>query len=342
MPFMPASPMPPPTSARAAAPDWRFCVAPMMACTDRFYRYFARLLTRRARLYTEMVVAQALLYGPRERLLAFDAVEHPVALQLGGSDPALLAAAARLGAAAGYDEINLNVGCPSDRVQAGRFGACLIKEPALVADCVAAMVEAVDVPVSVKTRLGVDEIDDYEHLAALVAGIRDAGCRVVLLHARKALLNLDTRANRLIPPLDHARVHRLKRDFPDLRVVLNGGLGSLDEGLAQLEHVDGVMLGRAAYERPLLLAEVDARVYGEPSAPVPSPADFVAACLPYLETEVAHGTPLRMMTRHLCGVFHGRPGAREWRRLLSSEGDAAPTLRELRAALARDAQALTA
>ncbi|MGE3773047.1 MAG: tRNA dihydrouridine(20/20a) synthase DusA [Gammaproteobacteria bacterium] len=327
---------------RSTAPDWRFCVAPMMACTDRHYRYFARLLTKRARLYTEMVVAQALLHGPRERLLAFGASEHPVALQLGGSDPAALAAAARFGAAAGYDEINLNVGCPSDRVQAGRFGACLIREPALVADCVAAMIAAVDVPVTVKTRLGVDEIDRYEDLARLVAGVRDAGCRVLLLHARKALLNLDTRDNRLIPPLDYARVHRIKRDFPEFRVVLNGGLVTLTDGLAQLAHVDGVMLGRAAYERPLLLAEIDARVYGEAPAPVPSPTDFLAACLPYLEAEHARGTPLRVMTRHLCGVFHGRPGAREWRRLLSGEAGGARTPRDLRAALARDAQALTA
>ena len=314
----------------------------MMACTDRHYRYFARLLTRRARLYTEMVVAQALLYGPRERLLAFDPIEHPVALQLGGSDPAALAAAARFGAAAGYDEINLNVGCPSDRVQAGRFGACLIREPALVADCVAAMRAAVDVPVTVKTRLGVDEVDSYEHLARLVAGVREAGCRVLLLHARKALLNLDTRENRLIPPLDYDRVHRIKRDFPEMCVVLNGGLASVADGLAQLEHVDGVMLGRAAYERPLLLAEIDARFYGAAPTPVPSPTAFLAACLPYLEAEHARGTPLRVMTRHLCGVFHGRPGAREWRRLLSGEGGGARTPRELRAALARDAQALTA
>ncbi len=332
-----------PPNRRSTAPDWRFCIAPMMACTDRHYRYFARLLTRRARLYTEMVVAQALLHGPRERLLGFDSLEHPVALQLGGSAPAALATAARYGAAAGYDEINLNVGCPSDRVQAGRFGACLIREPALVADCVAAMIEAVDVPVTVKTRLGVDELDNYEHLARLVAGVRDVGCRVLILHARKALLNLDTRDNRLIPPLDYARVHRLKRDFPDLCVVLNGGLLSLEDSRAQLAHVDGVMLGRAAYERPLLLAEIDARVYGEAPTPAPSPTAFLAACLPYLEAEHARGTPLRVMTRHLCGLFHGRPGARRWRGLLSGEGGATETTpRTLRDALARDAEKVTA
>jgi len=314
----------------------------MMACTDRHYRYFARLLTRRARLYTEMVVAQALIHGPRERLLAFDACEHPVALQLGGSEPAALAAAARFGAAAGYDEINLNVGCPSDRVQAGRFGACLIREPGLVADCVAAMVEAIEVPVTVKTRLGVDEIDSYDHLARLVAGVRDAGCRVLIVHARKALLNLDTRDNRLIPPLDYPRVLRLKRDFPELCVVLNGGIGTLEDGLAQLADLDGVMLGRAAYERPLLLAGVDARVYGDAPVPLPSPTAFLAACLPYLEREHARGTPLRMMTRHLCGLFHGRPGARGWRRLLSGERGSALTPGELRVALARDAETVTA
>lgn len=335
--------MPAPASTpHAAAPDWRFCVAPMMACTDRHYRHFARLLTRRARLYTEMVVAQAVLHGPRDRLLAFDAREHPVALQLGGSDPQELAAAARIGADFGYDEINLNVGCPSDRVQAGRFGACLIKEPMLVAECVAAMTAVTKVPVTVKTRLGVDDVDSYEHLAGLIARVREAGCRVVVLHARKAILNLDTRANRLIPPLDYARVLRIKRDFPELCIVLNGGIGTLDAGLEQLGELDGIMLGRAAYEQPLLLAEVDARVYGEPAAARPSPTALLRACLPYLEEETARGTPLRLMTRHLCGAFHGQPGARAWRRLLCGEKSAAFGLAELRAALQRDAPALTA
>ncbi len=319
--------------SRSAAADWRFCVAPMMGCTDRHYRYFARLLTRRARLYTEMVVAQALLHGPRERLLAFGTDEHPVALQLGGNDPTVLAAAARLGAAAGYDEINLNVGCPSDRVQAGRFGACLIREPALVADCIAAMRAEVTIPVTVKTRLGVDEVDRYEDLARLVAAVSEAGCETLLLHARKALLNLNTRANRRIPPLDYARVHRVKRDFPNLRVVLNGGLAAIDDGLAQLAHVDGVMFGRAVYQQPLLLADVDFRVYGERRMPPPAPLEFLALCLPYLEAEFARGTPLSVMTRHLCGTFHGQPGASDWRRLLSGErGSATP--HDLHAALA--------
>lgn len=331
-----------PMTTRPAAADWRFCVAPMMACTDRHYRYFARRLSRRARLYTEMVVAQAILRGPRERLLAYDAVEHPVALQLGGSDPRELAAAARIGADAGYDEINLNVGCPSDRVQAGRFGACLIAEPGLVADCVAAMREAVSVPVTVKTRLGVDDVDRYEDLVALIASVRSAGCQVVLLHARKALLNLDTRANRQIPPLDYPRVHRIKRDFPDLVIVLNGGLGSLAESLPHLALVDGVMLGRAAYDRPLLLAEVDSLVYGEPAATTATAEGTIEACLPYLEHEYRRGTPLRQMTRHLCGLFHGRPGARDWRRLLSGDGGEARTPQDLRAALAHRPPAVTA
>ncbi len=321
------------TTANEFSP-WRFCVAPMMACTDRHYRRLARLLSRQARLYTEMVVATALLRGPTARLLEHDAAEHPVALQLGGSDPRELAAAARIGEAAGYDEINLNVGCPSDRVQAGRFGACLIAEPALVADCVAAMVGAVTVPVTVKTRLGVNDIDSYEHLAGLIERIRDAGCRVLLLHARKAILNLDTRANRNIPPLDYARVHRIKRDFPELCVVLNGGLRSIDDSAAQLAHVDGVMLGRAAYERPLLLQEVDARLFGAPSGHAMTPEELTEAFMPYVIEECARGTPLRVITRHLCGLFHGLPGAREWRRLLTGEAGGAQRPDALLAALA--------
>lgn len=310
----------------------------MMGCTDRHYRRLARLLSKRVRLYSEMVVATALLRGPTARLLEHSPEERPVALQLGGSDPRELAAAARLGAAAGYDEINLNVGCPSDRVQAGRFGACLIAEPSLVAECVAAMAEAVSVPVTVKTRLGVDDIDSYEHLAGLVSAVRDAGCRVVLLHARKAILNLDTRANRSIPPLDYQRVYRIKRDFPELGIVLNGGVATLDESLAHLAEVDGVMLGRAAYERPRLLEAVDSRLFGETADEVHalSPVATVERFMPYIEAECARGSPLRMVTRHLCGLFHGQPGARDWRRLLSGDGGAGPKHPgELRAAVAR-------
>ena len=299
--------------------DWRFCVAPMMGCTDRHYRYFARLLSRRARLYTEMLVAAALTHGDAERLLRHDPDESPVALQLGGSDPQELGLAAALGAAAGYDEINLNVGCPSDRVQAGKFGACLIAEPSLVAECVAAMRAAVCVPVTVKTRLGVDAYDSYDHLAGLIEGIQNAGCRVVILHARKAILGLNTRDNRLIPPLDHARVHRIKRDFPTLQIVVNGGLTNLASSIAQLAHVDGVMLGRSAYDNPMLLQTVDAELFGQ-TGPVHTETSALAAFLPYLEREVSAGVALRQMTRHLLGLFAGQPGARDWRRWISEVG----------------------
>ena len=290
----------------------------MMGWTDRHYRYFARLLSTRARLYTEMLVAAALIHGDPTRLLRHDPAEAPVALQLGGSDPQSLATAAALGAAAGFCEINLNVGCPSDRVQAGKFGACLIAEPELVADCVAAMVEAVKVPVTVKTRLGVDAHDSYEHLSGLIAGVQRAGAGVLILHARKAILGLDTRENRLIPPLDYPRVHRVKRDFPDLIIVLNGGLRSLDEAVPHLQHVDGVMLGRAAYEQPMLLTAVDAQLFGE-SSPQRDEAGAVQAFLPYIERQLAGGTPLRQITQHLLGLFAGQPGARDWRRRLSEE-----------------------
>lgn len=297
---------------------WRFCVAPMMEWTDRHFRHFARLMSGRSRLYTEMVTAAALLHGDPVRLLRHDAFEYPLALQLGGSDPAQLAAAARLGAAAGHCEINLNVGCPSERVQSGRFGACLIAEPTLVAECVAAMAEAVPVPVTVKTRLGVDDLDSYDHLCGLVAGVARAGCRVILLHARKAILGLDPRDNRRIPPLDYGRVRRLKQDFPELTVVLNGGLGSLDAAASELAFVDGVMLGRASYETPWLLAGVDERLFGD-SPRFATRREAVEAFMPYFLAETGAGTPARHITRHLIGVFAGEPGAREWRRTLSED-----------------------
>jgi len=300
----------------------------MMGCTDRHYRYFARLLSRRARLYTEMLVAAALTHGDAERLLRHDPSESPVALQLGGSDPQELGLAAALGAASGYDEINLNVGCPSDRVQAGKFGACLIAEPHLVAECVAAMRAAVCVPVTVKTRLGVDAYDSYDHLAGLIEGIQNAGCRVVILHARKAILGLNTRDNRLIPPLDHARVHRIKRDFPTLEIVVNGGLTNLASSIAQLAHVDGVMLGRSAYDNPMLLHTVDAELFGQ-TGPEHTETSALAAFLPYLEREVGAGVALRQMTRHLLGLFAGQPGARDWRRWISEVGPRARDARVL-------------
>ncbi len=286
----------------------------MMDRTDRHFRYLLRLLAPHARLYTEMITARALLRGDAERLLRFSGVEHPVALQLGGSDPVELAAAARLGEIAGYDEINLNVGCPSDRVQAGCFGAALMLEPRRVADCVMAMREAVRVPVTVKTRLGVDDHDSYEFAHSFIACVAAAGCDTFIVHARKAWLKgLSPKQNREIPPLDYARVHRLKRDFPELCVVINGGLTTVAATLEQLGHVDGVMLGRIAYQDSSLLAEVDARVHGGDAA---RDATVLAHYVRYVAKEIESGTPLKTMTRHLLGMRAGRPGGRQWRREL--------------------------
>lgn len=312
---------------------WRFCIAPMMQCTDRHFRYLARRLSRHARLYTEMVVASALLRGDAVRFLAHDASEAPVALQLGGSEPRTLASAARMGEAAGYCEINLNVGCPSDRVQSGRFGACLMAEPALVADCVAAMRAAVRLPVTVKTRLGIDELDSYEHLYELITALTDAGCGTVILHARKALLRFSPRQNRAIPPLDYARVYRIKREFPALTVVINGGISTLAEGAAHLAAVDGVMLGRRAYEQPFLLGAVDAALFDDPRPP-PTRGALVEAIIPYVERACAEGVPLTLLTKHLLGLWQGQPGARRWRRFLSERAPAAGASPDLlRAAL---------
>ncbi|MBI2799420.1 MAG: tRNA dihydrouridine(20/20a) synthase DusA [Gammaproteobacteria bacterium] len=299
----------------------------MMQYTDRHFRFLARCMSTHARLYTEMVVASAVLRGDRNRFLAHDPAETPVALQLGGSVPNELAAAAKLGVEAGYCEINLNVGCPSDRVQSGRFGACLIAEPALVAECVAAMREAVPVPVpvTVKTRLGVDNLDSYEHLCSLVSAVADAGCETLILHARKALLNFSPRANREIPPLDYPRVYAIKRAFPQLSVVINGGISSLAESVQHLEHVDGVMLGRVSYAQLDMLAEVDAVLF-DSSAPVTNALAVLARLKPYVEREVASGTDLRHLSKHWLGLWQGRPGAREWRRLIGSHS-ARPNLR---------------
>jgi tRNA-dihydrouridine synthase A len=290
----------------------------MMDWTDRHCRSLHRALTSRARLYTEMLTTGAVLYGDRARLLAFDAGEHPVALQLGGSEPADLAAAARIGEAQGYDEINLNVGCPSDRVQSGRFGACLMREPELVAEGMAAMAAAVRVPVTVKCRIGVDDQDPEESLFRLVDLCASAGVRTFVVHARKALLKgLSPKENRDVPPLDYPLVYRLKAERPDLTIVINGGIGSLDEAQAHLAHVDGVMLGRAAYHRPALLGDVDARVFGD-GATV-SAVEAVERYRPYIARELAAGTHLAAMTRHMLGLFHGAPGARTWRRILTVE-----------------------
>lgn len=290
----------------------------MMDWTDRHCRMLHRQLTGRALLYTEMLTTGAILHGDRARLLAFDPAEHPVALQLGGSDPADLAAAARIGAAEGYDEINLNVGCPSDRVQSGRFGACLMREPELVAECMAAIAAAVNLPATVKCRIGVDDQDPDDSLFRLVDLCAQAGVRRFVVHARKALLQgLSPKENRDVPPLNYPLVYRLKAERPDLTIVINGGVGSLEEAEAHLGHVDGVMLGRAAYHTPGLLGEVDARLFGD--GEVVTPADAVERYKPYIARELAKGTHLAAMTRHMLGFFHGEPGARSWRRILTVE-----------------------
>jgi len=297
----------------------RLSVAPMMDWTDRHCRRLHRELTRRTRLYTEMLTADAVLHGDRARLLAFDPAEHPVALQLGGSEPGKLAAAARLGEALGYDEINLNVGCPSDRVQSGRFGACLMAEPELVAECMAAIGNAVRIPATVKCRIGVDDQDPEAALFHLVDGCAAAGVGVFVVHARKAWLKgLSPKENREIPPLDYPLVHRLKRERPHLTIVINGGVASLAQAEAHLAHVDGVMLGRAAYHEPAILGEADRRIF-EGGVDV-TPEQAVETYLPYVRAELARGTHLAAMTRHMLGLFHGRPGARTWRRILTVEG----------------------
>ena len=289
----------------------------MMDWTDRHCRAFHRTLTRRTRLYTEMVTAQAIIYGEQERLLAFSPVEHPVALQLGGSEPAMLGEAARIGATFGYDEINLNVGCPSDRVQSGRFGACLMREPALVADCMASMIAKVLVPVTLKCRIGVDDQDPEQSLFTLVDACAAAGVRQVAVHARKAWLQgLSPKENRDVPPLDYPLVYRLKAERPGLEIVLNGGVADLDAAMVHLAHVDGVMLGRAAYHDPGLLGQADRRVYGEDGDIAAHEA--VDAYRPYLAAELSRGTPLAAMTRHMLGLFAGQPGARRWRRILTT------------------------
>jgi tRNA-dihydrouridine synthase A len=302
----------------------------MMDVTDRHCRYFLRLLAPSVRLYTEMITAQAILRGDRARLLAFDPAEHPVALQLGGSDPQDLAAAARAGADAGYDEVNLNVGCPSDRVRDGRFGACLMAEPGLVADCVAAMAAAVRVPVTVKTRIGIDDRDDYAFLAAFVARVAAAGCRTFVVHARKAVLaGLSPHENRTVPPLRHDVVHRLKAEFPELCVVVNGGITTLDGIAAQLARVDGVMLGRKVAEDPYFLTAVQERFLGAPAGGAPDRESVVRRMQDYAEREGLRGVRLHHITRHMLGLYHGRPGARRWRRFMSERAgqpDATPAL----------------
>jgi tRNA-dihydrouridine synthase A len=292
-------------------------VAPMMDWTDRHCRYFHRLLAPHARLYTEMVTAPAVLHGDRARLLGFDPAEHPVALQLGGADPRDLANASRVGADLGYDEINLNVGCPSDRVQSGRFGACLMREPALVADCIASMRAAVSIPVTVKCRIGVDDQDEDADLEHFVETVRATGCAVFVLHARKAWLEgLSPKENRDVPPLNYERVYRLKREFPELTIVVNGGIATLSEIREHLRHVDGVMLGRTAYHEPYRLAEIEHEFFG---TPLPDRDDVLARLRPYIEAHLARGDRLQHISRHILGLYQGLPGARAYRRLLSEQ-----------------------
>jgi tRNA-dihydrouridine synthase A len=298
----------------------RFSVAPMMDWTDRHCRVFHRLMMRRGLLYTEMLTTGAIIHGDRQRLLGFDASEHPVALQLGGSDPDALATAAKIGEDFGYDEINLNVGCPSDRVKDGRFGACLMAEPELVARGVAAMKRAVGIPVTVKCRIGIDDQDPEIALDVLARGVVAAGSDALVVHARKAWLNgLSPKENRDIPPLDYDRVYRLKAALPDVPIIINGGIGSVAEAKQHLDHVDGVMLGRAAYQEPWRLLSVDPELFGE-AAPYASMKDVFAAMLPYIEQQLAQGTRLHSMTRHFVGAFHGVKGARAFRRHLAENG----------------------
>lgn len=288
----------------------------MMDWTDRHCRYFMRLLSPSAELYTEMVTAAAIYHGDAERLLRFDPSEHPVVVQLGGSDPNLMAAAAERSAAEGYDEININVGCPSDRVQSGQFGACLMASPDLVAECYRAMADVVDVPVTVKSRIGIDDQDSAEFLETFVRTLADAGCRKFIVHARIALLSgLSPKENRSIPPLRYERVYRLKEAHPDLEIVINGGITTIGQVETALEHVDGVMIGREAYHNPYFLAELEAR-FGTGQA-APDRHDIVRQMLPYVEAELARGIRLTSITRHMLGLFAGQPGARAWRRYLS-------------------------
>lgn len=298
---------------------WRFCVAPMMDWTDRHDRFFLRLLSRHARLYTEMLTTGALIHGDRARFLRFDAAEHPVALQLGGADAEALARCAEFGQAAGYDEINLNCGCPSDRVQEASFGACLMLQPQKVAAGVAAMARAVTLPVTVKCRIGVDQSEDYAFLRAFVEEVAAAGCGTFIVHARKAWLSgLSPKENREIPPLCYDTVYRLKQEFPRLRIVINGGIRTLDEAEAHLRHVDGVMLGREAYENPWLLAAVDARLFGA-DAPALTRAEVVRRLMPYVERELAAGATLAHITRHILGLYRGQPSGKAFRRVLSQQ-----------------------
>lgn len=298
-------------------PTYRLSIAPMLDWTDKHCRYFLRLISKQALLYTEMITTGAILHGKRDRYLKFDPFEHPVALQLGGSHPEELAECARIGQEYGYNEINLNVGCPSDRVQSGRFGACLMAEPQLVADCVAAMKAVVKVPVTVKSRIGIDEQDSYEALVKFVTAIEQAGCDHLIVHARKAWLHgLSPKENREIPPLKYDVVYQLKQDFPQLPIIINGGITDLEQAEQHLKYVDGVMLGRAAYHNPYILADVDQRFFNQTLA-IPSREDIIAQLVPYIESQAKSGVQVKHITRHILGLFQGVAGGKRWRRYLS-------------------------
>ncbi len=317
--------------------DHRLAVAPMLDCTDRFFRYFVRLITRHTVLYTEMITTGSLLHGDAERILAYDPLEHPLALQLGGSNPMDLARCARLAQDCGYDEVNLNLGCPSSRVQSGRFGACLMAEPGLVADCIRAMREAVSIPLSVKTRTGIDHDDSYENLAKFVAILAEAGNETFIIHARKAWLDgLSPRQNRELPPLDYGVPMRLKRDFPQLEIVLNGGVKTLEQAAGLLEGVDGVMIGREAYQNPWMLAQADVRFFDSTHQPR-GRHQVLNSLLPFVERQLEQGVALQRISRHILGLYRGVPGARSWRRHLSEQapkGGGAEVIRQAAAGLA--------
>lgn len=299
--------------------DHRLCIAPMLDWTDRYCRYFLRQISRHVILYTEMVTTGALLHRDPGRFLDFHTDEHPIALQLGGSNPSQLAACTRLAEEWGYDEVNLNVGCPSDRVQSGRFGACLMAEPQLVGDCTLAMSEAAQLPVTVKHRIGIDDLDSYEQLTRFVATVEQAGCSTFIVHARKAWLQgLSPKQNREIPPLQYEVVQRLKKDFPHLELIINGGFKTLAQVEQQLEHLDGVMIGREAYQNPWILAQADGRIFATEEPPR-TRQQIVEAMLPFIEQQYALGVPVHRITRHMLGLFQGQPGARAWRRHLSEQ-----------------------
>ena len=302
--------------------DRKLCVAPMMEWTDKHERYFLRLISRHALLYTEMVTTGAILHGDKHHLLDFNEEEHPVALQLGGSDPVALAACARIGEQRGYDEINLNVGCPSDRVQNGSFGACLMAEPALVADCIKAMQDSVSIPVTIKHRIGIEspalgKLDDYSHLSRFIETVSASGCQTFIVHARIAVLEgLSPKQNREVPPLKYQTVYQLKQDFPDLEIIINGGINTLEQSQAHLQHIDGVMIGREAYQNPFMLSQADNLIYDQ-SAYTPDRLELLQRFVPYIEREIAQGTHLKHITRHILGLFKGERGGRQFRRHLS-------------------------